>query len=418
MNDPFFTKLEAEVIKKVEDPKIGLKGYLIIDSTINDRSIGGLRMTDSVSQEEIHYLARSMTLKQSFVGIPRGGAKAGIVASEMMSESEKGVLLKRFGQLISDDLKNRKYVSGSDMGTNTHLINKMYDGGNFKITKRSTGSPNSGYFTSLSVMLAIEECLKIKGLEIKKCTFAIEGFGSVGSTLALRLYKKGGRVIAVSNRDGAIYKKEGLNIPELIDLKTQNRKWILDYPNAQKISHAELLKLSVDVLCPCALDSTINRNNMKDIKAKIICAGANNPVTTEADHYLFEEGILYLPDFATNCGGVLGNAMEFMGLDENSIQNLIKETITPKYRKIYEISQRIQKTPREIGLKITEQNFARMKSDNKKKTIKSKIFNIALGYYRRGLIPKFLVKNYSYRYFKKLTTSDSCIYKNALKRQN
>jgi glutamate dehydrogenase/leucine dehydrogenase len=340
----------------------------------------------------------------------RGGAKAGIVTDEKLDRSQKEILIKRFGELISDNLKGRKYISGSDIGTDMKLINELYRSAGVNITKRSTGSPNSGYFTALSVLVAIEECLRLKRLDFQKCAFAIQGFGSVGSSLALEIYKKGGRVVAISDKNGAIYKKEGLDIPEILKQKS-----FLDFKDAECIPRDQLLGLSVDVLSPCALGSAINKNNMDKIQAKIICAGANEAVTIKADHHLFKKGILYLPDFATNCGGLLGNAMEFMSLDKEKILDFFRETLAPKYRKLYEISQATKITPREIAIEIAEESFKQMKFDSENKKIKTKIFNIALKSYHHGLIPKFIVRGYAHGYFKKLIVRDSQIYNNFIK---
>ena len=406
MSDPVYQNLNPEIVKEITDPKIGLTGYLVIDSTIGGQSIGGLRMDESVTEEEIKNLARSMTLKHGFIGMARGGAKTGIVTGKNIDHRQKEILIKRFGELIADNLKDRKYISGTDIGTDMELINELYKSAGVKITKRSTGSPNSGHFTSLSVLVAIEECVKLKNLDFQKCAFAIQGFGSVGSSLALQIYNRGGKVVAVSDKNCAIYKKEGLDIPEIL-----KRKSISEYKDAEQIPGDQLLELSVDVLSPCALGSAINENNMDKIKARIVCAGANEAVTIKADHYLFGKGILYLPDFATNCGGLLGNAMEFMGISKNKILEFYREILAPKYRKIYEISQKTGKTPREIAIEAAGKNIECMKMDSRRKSIKSRTLILALKSYHHGLIPGLLVRGYACGYFKKLVTGDSFLYK-------
>ncbi|MFP3910134.1 MAG: hypothetical protein ACLFVX_09780, partial [Archaeoglobaceae archaeon] len=233
-------------------------------------------------------------------------------------------MLNRFGEQIRYLLVNKDYLPGPDMGTSQDLITNMYRHLGIPITKTSTGGKNSGYFTSLSVMVGIKKSLESLRLNLKDCSFAVEGFGSVGESLALKLYRQGAVIVAISTIQGALYDENGLEIPEIISFKQQHsRDWIKKFEKAEHIEKEELLELEVDVLCPCGRSYQINEDNMKRIRSKVICAGANNPVTPEADEHLFKEGVLYLPYFATNCGGVLGNAMEFMGLNEKMIEELI-----------------------------------------------------------------------------------------------
>ena len=223
-------------------------------------------------------------------------------------------------------LITRKYRTGPDIGTDADLITMMNEHVGLKLPNQSKYGRKSGYYTSLAVESGIMESIKIKNMSFKESTYAIEGFGSVGSNLALNLYKKGIKILAISNKFGALYDKNGLNIEEIKSFIEKNgEKGIKDYTKAKKISRKKLLELKVDILCPCATGKTINSKNMKRIKAKIICAGANGPVTIKAEKYLFDRGVLYFPDFATNCGGILGNSVEYVGLSEEKLQILLKE---------------------------------------------------------------------------------------------
>ena len=171
MIEVVFPHREHELVKTVDDP--GLLGYLVIDSTIGGRSCGGLRISSTVSLQEVKDLATAMTLKQAFLGIPRGGAKAAIVASDSLSAVEKECLVKEFGEQIADLLRDRRYLSGPDMGTTSDLIDTMGRHIGLKTASRSTGTLHSAYFTSLSVLVAIETSLAIKGLSFVGATFAI-----------------------------------------------------------------------------------------------------------------------------------------------------------------------------------------------------------------------------------------------------
>ena len=149
---------------------------------------------------------------------------------------------------------------------------------------------------------------------------------------------------------------------------------------------------------------------MRGIRTKIICAGANNPVTIEADRYLFSMGILYLPDFATNCGGVLGNAMEFAGITEDDLVRLLRDSVAVKYAKLWKIACTLGKTPREVAMDIAEENFQRLQKENEIHRGRSWLQTLLIDFYRRGLFPASLVRLYAQRYFRNMLMRDSHLY--------
>ncbi len=318
---------------------------------------------------------------------------------------QKKELICAFGKKINKHLIGRKYLSGPDVATTSELIDAMYESCGVPIPKRSTGSPNSSWFTSLSVFYAVKETLSWTEKTVDGSTFAVEGFGRVGSALAKQLSDIGGKILAVSTSEGALYDPDGLDIDELLSLSSR-RGWITTYEKATPIPIAELLELPVDVLCPCALDSSINSGNMTRITAPRVCSGANNPITLVADEYLFEKGVTYLPDFATNCGGVLGNAMEFASLSERHIRRIIEEEIVPKWRSLWESAKAQSRTPRSIGVEIALDTFSKMKDADESGGGQTKLFRHAVNWYRKGLIPRMLVKRASYAYFRKCLLRD------------
>lgn len=117
---------DAERVIAVEDKKIGLSGYLVIDSTINGSCSGGIRMLPHITLQEIKDLARAMTLKQGFLGIPKGGARAGITVDKNITIHKKQQLLHRFGEKVSALIINKEFLPAPDMGTTPELILSMY----------------------------------------------------------------------------------------------------------------------------------------------------------------------------------------------------------------------------------------------------------------------------------------------------
>lgn len=395
-------KFGSQFICNIIDEKLGLLGYIVIDSTINGQSCGGLRMLPDVSIPELQGLARAMTLKFSFLGMNEGGAKAGIVAYPSMPQEEKLALLRTFAEIASPLLKTRAYVPASDMGTNNQEIRYMLKSIGLKMPQNKVGTKEKGeFYVALSVLAGAERAACHINLGLSQSTLAIEGLGKVGSSVAKVFSQKGTKVVAISTIKGAIYNPNGLDVDKLIQLRNEVGENVVNiYKQAMKIEKSELLMLDVDILSPCARHHSINLKNVEKIKAKIICAGANIPVTREAEQVLWRKGKLYLPEFITNCGGILGSNMENAGLSDQFIENFIIQKIGNKISEIIEVSQRKNISPVEIAEMEAEKKFSRIKSRCKEKTAKSKLFNIALKVYKKNLIPRYLVKLYAPRYFK------------------
>jgi glutamate dehydrogenase (NAD(P)+) len=140
---------------------------------------------------------------------------------------------------------------------------------------------------------------------------AIQGFGNVGSVSAQLMEREGMRILAVSDKEGAVYDPGGLNITELLEHVRQHR-FLRTYTNAQHISNQELLTLDCDVLVPAALENVITSKNAGSIRARIITEGANGPTTARADAILAEKGILVVPDILANAGGVTVSYFEWV----------------------------------------------------------------------------------------------------------
>ena len=163
------------------------------------------------------------------------------------------------------------------------------------------------------------------------------------------------------------------------------------------IPKEQLLELPLNVLCPCATDSTINSRNASKIRAQIICAGANNPVTYKAVRELYEREILYLPDFVTNSGGALGNMVKFAGLPENYLHDLLDEELVHELHSIYAESQRQKLPPTDIAVETLSAKFAETKRNLEQKSGRNALRELVLSAYRGGVIPKLLMRPFAIR---------------------
>ena len=382
--------------------ELNLKGYLAIDSTINGRSHGGLRMALDLSPDSIAQVARVMTLKYGFLGLPVGGAKAGIVADPEMPIEKKRELLKNFGQALRPLFQTRSYVPAGDLGTTVDDIRFMLTDNGLKVPPRSLTFELSGFYTGITVFATAIRAVQHIGLDLNRASVAIEGFGNVGASVAQAFWERRIRVVAISTSRGAIYDEKGLDVGELIRLRDQVGSQVVNlFRKGEKIDKSQLAELDVDIFSPCAQSYSITSDNASRVAARIICPGANVPVTSDAEPILLQKGILYIPDFVANCGGVLGSTMKRTGLKEDYIRHFLECKIGEQVTEIIETAEKENVTPGVYAQRIAEDRFLRAKAAAEKRNITGRAFSFTLELYRRGIIPYQLVTPLAPRYFEK-----------------
>ena len=305
------------------------EGFRVQHSTTLGPGKGGMRYHPEVNLSEVSALAMLMSMKCSLVGLPLGGAKGGIrVDPNQLSRPEQQALTRRFTMEIISMIGPEQDIPAPDIGTDGQHMAWMMD--TYSMAKGyavpgvvtgkpveiggSLGRPES---TGRGVVYVIEhaiELLKKKGqgnFNMKECTAAVHGFGKVGMVAAYELFIRGCKVTAVSDYFGGIYNPKGLDIVAVTDYFTKNRK-LEGFPNAERITNEQLLAADVDILIPAAIDGVITRDNMKNIRAKIISEGANGPITSEAQVYLEAQGCFIIPDILANAGGVIVSYFEWV----------------------------------------------------------------------------------------------------------
>jgi glutamate dehydrogenase (NAD(P)+) len=394
--------IEPPVVLEAIDPEAGLTGWLAVDSVVDAHFCGGLRMLPDVSASELAALARAMTLKHGFLGIPHGGAKAGILCHEEASQEERLRLLLAFGRKVRDLLVSRTYLPGSDMGTGAEDIRAMLRALGMRVPRRALRGQRSGWYTSLTVIAAAEVAALRCGIDLREARVAVEGFGDVGGSVALGLHEKGSRVVAVSTRCGALYAPGGLDVAGLSNTCQRfGAKGIEHCEDAERIEKEALLELDVDVLVPCARHHSIRADNVGRIRARTISCGANVPVTREAEKVLAERGILCVPDFVANAGGVLGGTMEFAGIRPSAIQAFVNTHFSRQASDLIDRGRQPGAHIREAAETLAMERFTRMQNASRKGPLRKGLFSRALDLYRNGLIPQVLVAALAGRYFQR-----------------
>lgn len=314
-----------------------------------------LNCLSKVDPDEVNALAQLMTWKTAVADIPYGGAKGGIgcIPKELtISELER--LTRVFTQKIHDLIGVNTDVPAPDMGTNAQTMawildeySKFHGYSPAIVTGKPVdlgGSLGREAATGRGVVFATEALLSEYGKSIKDMTFAIQGFGNVGSWVARLIHERGGKVVAVSDITGALMNPHGIDIAALIDHKETTGK-LTKFSGGDTMDPNKLLGHECDVLIPCALGGVLNRANADHVRAKFIIEAANHPVDPEADEILSKKGVVILPDIYANAGGVtvsyfewVQNIQGFMW-DEDKVNNELKKYMTRAFHNIKSMCQ-------------------------------------------------------------------------------
>lgn len=336
-------EIGPEKMLYIYDPKTKLKGILVVDNTFLGPAIGGTRMAPDISTEEVFRLARAMTFKNAAADIPHGGGKSGIIADPEIKN--KNELIRSFARGIEPITS---YVPGPDMGTDEHCMTIIREeiGRAIGLPRKLGGIPldeigSTGYGVVVSTEVACEYTL----LDLSKASVAIEGFGAVGKAVVKFLRKKGTRIVAVSDSKGAIYEPNGLDYEKLLKVK-QTTGAVKNYQGGRAIENEELFRLPVDILIPGARPDVISKENARDIKASVVVEAANIPATIEAERILHDRGILVVPDFIANAGGVITGAVEYRGGTESEVFEIIKDKITMNTKQVLDMAKDQKVLPR------------------------------------------------------------------------
>jgi glutamate dehydrogenase/leucine dehydrogenase len=321
-------KLSVSIPVTMDDGTVKVfDGFRVQHSTALGPSKGGLRYHPDVTLDECEALAFMMTWKCSLAGIPYGGGKGGVSCNPLeLSPAEKERITRTLAARIEPLVGAWTDVPAPDVNTGGQEMVWLMD----TISKMRnrlepaifTGKPISLWgskgrtqATGRGVATCVRELLKAAGKDVKGSKAIVQGFGNVGTYCALTLVEMGAKVVAVSDITGGYYCPEGLDVQKAFEFVTNHPKHLLEgyeQPGLQKMAGEEILFLDAEVLCPCALEGAVNGKNAGKIKAKFIVEGANGPVTPEADVILEPKGVLIVPDFLANSGGVVGSYFEWV----------------------------------------------------------------------------------------------------------
>ena len=331
-------------------------GYRVLYNTSRGPAKGGIRFDLQVTLEEVKALAAWMTWKCAVVNIPFGGSKGGVVCDPLkMSASELERLTRRYTAGIISTLGPDSDVPAPDVNTNERVMAWVMDTYSMHmrhtVTAVVTGKPvemggslGRREATGRGCMLVTKEALRHLGMDVKGTTVAVQGFGNVGSVAAVLLQREGCRIVAIGDRSGAVHNPRGINLDDALAHVRKTRS-LEGFAGGDAITNDELLTLDVDVLVPAALENVITRKNAGDIRAKVICEGANGPTTAAADQILEDKGIFVIPDILANAGGVTVSYFEWVQdrggyfWTEDVVNDRLREIMTRSFNDVLTLSR-------------------------------------------------------------------------------
>jgi glutamate dehydrogenase/leucine dehydrogenase len=324
---------------------IGLKAVVAIDNVACGPAIGGVRMAPDVSTEEAFRLARAMTFKNAAAGLPHGGGKSVIFADPKMPLSDKERLVRSFAAAIAD---LSDYIPGPDMGTDELAMGWIKDE-----TGRAVGLPREiGGIpldeigaTGFGLAGAIDVARERIGLRLAGARVVVQGFGSVGKHAARFLTEKGAVLIAASDTSGTIADADGLDLSALLALKDEGRA-LHDHSHGRKLGMDAVIDIPCDIWIPAARPDIIHAGNVARLQTRIVAEGANIPLSLDAERALAERGVLVLPDFIANAGGVICAAVEYRSGTEGAALASIDEKIRANTKAVLDEVHRTSVLPR------------------------------------------------------------------------
>lgn len=332
-------------------PSADLKGILVVDNVAAGPSIGGLRMAPDVSVAECFRLARAMTLKNAAAGLPHGGGKSVIFGDPGMPRAEKETLIRAMACALADI---SDYIFGPDMGTDEQSMAWIKDeiGRSVGLPAEIGGIPldvigATGWGLSHAVEVAMPYC----DFELAGARVAVQGFGAVGKHAARFLADKGAVLVAASDSSGCVVDADGLNIQDMINWKNDGNK-LSDYGCGERFDREAIIDVECDIWIPAARPDVIQKSNVHRLNTRLLVQGANIPVTYEAEQILFEKGVVCVPDFIANAGGVICAAMEYQGASRSAAFQTIEDKLRENTSQVLSLSKRNNVPPRDAAIEM------------------------------------------------------------------
>jgi len=345
----------------VYNPALGLKAIVVVDNVAAGPAIGGTRMEPDVTLEECVRLARAMTFKNAAAGLPHGGAKSVIQGDPSMPLQQKEQLVRAFAQAIGNI---ESYVPGPDMGTDEQAMAWIKDeiGRSVGLPKQIGGIPldeigATGFGLAVAAEVAQEYCpVQLHGARV-----VVQGFGSVGMHAAQYLSERGATLVGASDSQSATVNPDGIDLGALIAHKTGGAP-VGSFEGGDRLDGNDVIGIPCDIWIPAARPDVLNLDNVDRLDCKLVLQGANIPATKEAEEILHQRGVLSVPDFIANAGGVICASVEYHGGIQAAAFSAIEEKIHANTHRVLHDAAEQNITPRAAAAAFAESNLRKAMS--------------------------------------------------------
>jgi glutamate dehydrogenase (NAD(P)+) len=278
-----------------------------------------------------------------------------------MPRAEKEKLLRGLAQILRNE---DSYIFAPDMGTDEECMAWIRDevGRVVGLPREIGGIPLDEIgATGWGLSNAVDVALEYSDFELEGARLVVQGFGAVGKHVSRFLTEKGVVLVAVADSVGAIHNPGGLDIDRLLELKNAGSS-VTDYEDAEKLDRDAVIDVECDIWIPAARPDVVNEDNVHRLNTRLVVEGANIPFTHGAEKYLHERGVLCIPDFIANAGGVICAAMEYHGASQTAALEAIEEKLRRNTAQVLEASRREQILPREAAMELAMQRIDRAMS--------------------------------------------------------
>ncbi len=354
----FADALGPAKIIHIYEPKLDLKAILVVDNVACGPSIGGLRMAPDVSLAECFRLARAMTMKNAAADLPHGGGKSVLFGDPRMPKERKEALVRGMAKSLRN---TEEYIFGPDMGTDEECMAWVKDeiGRSVGLPREVGGIPldeigATGWGLFHATQVALRHC----DFELAGARVAVQGFGSVGSHAARFLVENGAVLVGAADSRGAIADPDGIDVARLSAIKREGGG-VADYPGAKALHRDAILEVECEIWIPAARPDVVTEDNVQRLNTKLVMQGANIPVTAGAEKELARRGVLCVPDFIANAGGVICAAMEYEGATQATAFAVIEEKIRRNTELVLDGAKQKNILPRNAAVELATERVRR-----------------------------------------------------------
>lgn len=339
------------------------KGYRVQHNNVLGPYKGGIRYHRGVSLDHVKALAALMTMKTALMRLPFGGGKGGVkIDPRTLSADELMRMTRRFTSALCPNIGPDYDIPAPDMGTNAQIMAWIADtyvnlaepenrlGGISVVTGKPIeygGSHGRDKATGQGLVYVLEELLPETGLDIRKISYSLIGYGNVGSWTGRLLQQHGAKLLTVMDHTGAIVNRQGIDAAALSEhvIKTGG---VAGFPASDSITEDEFYSMPVDVFIPAALEQMITEEKAKLLTCKVLAEAANAPVTPLGERYLISKGITILPAILCNAGGVTVSYFEWKQnrqseqWDAEVVDQHLKKMMVETARRVSEVTRRLK----------------------------------------------------------------------------